>query len=155
MVLPLVQLPDERLHQSSALLNAASIPHADFAKMLTDMEETMYYAKGVGIAGVQVGYCHRVFLALRGKKVVPVVNPIITAHGDAMESMEEGCLSVPGLYHPVERWTSVRLQGLNERGLPIELKARGYFARVLQHETDHLNGILFVDRFEQQQQNKK
>jgi len=149
MILPLVQLPDERLHQSSPALILSTIKTSDFQSTLKDFHETMVDAKGVGIAGVQVGYCFQVFLAMNNNKPVYLLNPELIWHGDSTTLEEEGCLSVPGTYGKVERFASVRMKGLNERGIPVEIKARGYFARILQHEFDHLQGTLFVDRLAQ------
>jgi len=146
MVLPLVQLPDERLHKPSELVHRKTIVSAEFQQRLQDFHETMVHAKGVGIAGVQVGYSSQVFLAMNKNKPFYLINPEFVWHGEAEETDEEGCLSVPGTYGKIKRYTSVRMKGLNERGLPVELKARGYFARILQHEYDHLQGMLFVDR---------
>ena len=146
MVLPLVQLPDPRLHQPSIAVEPKTIHTTEFQKMLRDIEETMVAANGVGIAGVQVGFCYQVFHALHGKKLITVINPILLSVSTTHDTQEEGCLSVPKKYAPLARATSVRMAGLNERGLPIELKARGYFARILQHEFDHLQAVLFVDR---------
>ncbi len=146
MVLPLVQLPDARLHQPSLLVDGSIISSPEFQAMLQDMEETMIAANGVGIAGVQVGFCFQVFHAMHGRKRITVINPRLISTSASHTLEEEGCLSVPKKYAPVKRCTSVRMEGLNERGIPIELKARGYFARILQHEFDHLQGVLFVDR---------
>ncbi len=146
MVLPLVQLPNPRLHQPSLVVDTRTIHSKEFQTMLVDMEETMIAANGVGIAGVQVGFCYQVFHAMHGKKLITVINPTLLSASSTKDGQEEGCLSVPKKYAPVDRATSVRMTGLNQRGLPIELKARGYFARVLQHEFDHLQGVLFVDR---------
>ncbi len=146
MILPLIQLPDERLHHLSTMIKRSDISTTHFQQRLHDFRETMVHAKGVGIAGVQVGYCSQVFLAMNKEKPFYLINPEFVWHGEAMDTEEEGCLSVPGTYGKVKRYTSVRIKGLNERGLPIELKARGYFAKILQHEFDHLQGTLFVDR---------
>lgn len=146
MVLPLVQLPDARLHQPSLPVDPTTIVSHEFQAMLADMEETMIAAHGVGIAGVQVGFCYQVFHAMHGNKRMTVINPRLISTSSSHTLEEEGCLSVPKKYAPVKRCTSVRMEGLNERGLSIELKARGYFARILQHEFDHLQGVLFVDR---------
>lgn len=115
-------------------------------KLLRDMEETMLAEEGVGIAAPQVGVnLHMALMLLNGKKVVPILNPKIIAHSEEMNEGEEGCLSLRGHWGKVERWNEVTLQFMNVKGEKITLKLSGFNARVAQHETDHLNGILFID----------
>jgi len=114
-----------------------------------DMFHTMYAAPGIGLAANQVGLslCLAVIDLMPGKQRKPMVliNPSIDErHGSVVE--DEGCLSIPGFSARVKRSSKVRVTALNENGLPIEIEAEGLLARCLQHEIDHLNGKLYIDR---------
>jgi peptide deformylase len=115
--------------------------------LATEMTETMYAAPGVGLAANQVGLALRMFVYDAGDGEGPgaVANPeIVFEDGDQDE--EEGCLSIPGVYRPTRRALRVRLQGVDLAGAPVSIEAEGLRARIFQHETDHLNGALYVDR---------
>jgi len=115
------------------------------AKLADDMLETMYDAPGVGLAGPQVGVSLRVVVFDDGTGPRRLANPEL--HDMEGEQVgEEGCLSLPGLYFPVQRAMSVRVTGFELDGTPVEIEAHEFLARILQHETDHVNGILFIDR---------
>ncbi len=124
---------------------------ATFRPFVLDLFDTMMAEDGVGLAAPQVGVSERVLVLAvpikRHQRVdMTLVNPeIVTANG--WELGEEGCLSVPGVYDEVKRAYEIEIKALDETGKPIELKAEGYLARAIQHEIDHLNGVLFVDRF--------
>ena len=118
--------------------------------LIADLRDTMRAYNGVGLAANQVGVLQRVLvvdvpLDEERREQVAIVNPVIVSRSGA-EVGEEGCLSIPGIYDDVKRATRVRVRGLDEHGAPLELDAEGYLARALQHEVDHLDGILFVDR---------
>jgi peptide deformylase len=118
--------------------------------LIADLRDTMKAYNGVGLAANQVGVLQRVLvvdvpLDEERREQVAIVNPSIVSRSGS-EVGEEGCLSIPGIYDDVKRATRVRVRGLDERGAPLELEAEGYLARALQHEVDHLDGILFVDR---------
>ena len=118
--------------------------------LIADLRDTMRAYNGVGLAANQVGVLQRVLvvdvpLDEERREQVAIVNPVIVSRSGA-EVGEEGCLSIPGIYDDVKRATRVRVRGLDEHGTPLELDAEGYLARALQHEVDHLDGILFVDR---------
>ncbi len=121
--------------------------------LLDDMAETMYEAPGIGLAASQVGSDLRCIVVDIGhdesdpespRGLFKLVNPEITA-SSGKESMEEGCLSVPGVSERVTRASTVELKALNENGEPVEIKASGLLAVCFQHEIDHLNGKLFID----------
>jgi peptide deformylase len=115
--------------------------------LITEMTETMEKGKGVGLAAVQVGELLRLFITkIPGDVVRVFINPDILETSIEQATMEEGCLSIPGLYTDVTRPASVRVQAWNEKGRPFTLSAEEYLARVIQHEFDHLNGVLFLDR---------
>src|SRR5262245_38104305 len=119
-------------------------------ELIADMRETMHAYHGVGLAGNQVGVLQRVVVI-----DIPVddetrvrcalINPVIDRK-EGTETGEEGCLSMPGLYEDVRRARQVRVRALDEHGKAIEFNAEGYLARAVQHEVDHIDGILFVDR---------
>lgn len=117
----------------------------EIRRLLRDMRETMRNAPGVGLAAPQVGEDLQALVYGIPDAKGALINPEIQdAQGEQTET--EGCLSIPGLQGEVTRALSVKVAGLDERGRPVRLEAEGYLARVLQHEIDHLNGILFIDR---------
>jgi len=118
--------------------------------LFEQMEETMIGAKGVGLAAPQIGISKRIAIVNSepedGEKLIRMVNPRIVASSDETESLEEGCLSVPGIRGVVARAATVTVAYQDEKGTERTLEAGGLLARIIQHEIDHLNGILFVDR---------
>jgi peptide deformylase len=117
--------------------------------LVADMFETMYAEDGVGLAAPQVGIGQRVIVIdprEDGVKALALVNPEIVLVGDELDRAEEGCLSIPGLKEIVERAAMVEVTGLDLEGAPVRVAATGCLARILQHEIDHLDGILFIDR---------
>lgn len=140
------------VHFPEAVLRTKTRPVATVTdaerKLVRDMIETMYAENGVGLAANQVGIGQQIFVAsadqVRGKEIV-IFNPkIVRKQGSVKEF--EGCLSVPELFEPVKRAKTVWLTGTDLEGRPVELTATGLLARIFQHETDHLNGLLFIDR---------
>jgi peptide deformylase len=125
-------------------------------KLLDDMIDTMRDAPGVGLAAPQINVPLRVMVVEYGEdedenvppKLYQVINPEITRFGDEKEVGTEGCLSVPGYVGDVERPLEITLKGQNRLGKPIRIKAKGWLARIFQHELDHLDGVVFVDRAE-------
>ncbi len=121
-------------------------------KLIKDMHETMITASGVGIAAPQVGVNERIFLmTLDNKKVLPMINPEILEMSEAKELGEEGCLSLPNQWGKVERSKEVLVRFMDTKGQTTTLKFSGFEAREIQHETDHINGILFTDYLEDHQ----
>ena len=127
--------------------------------LIDDMVETMRVVPGVGLAAPQVNASWRVIVVEYGeeddeeKTAIPprlytVVNPEITRFSKESEVGSEGCLSIPGFAGEVERPLAVTIKGVNRRGQPIRIKAEGWLARIFQHEIDHLDGVLFIDRAE-------
>ena len=124
---------------------------ADLSALVRDMFETMYHAEGIGLAAPQIGISKRVIVVdLRREdepdEQVAVVNPRVTWSTKETEKESEGCLSIPGLEEVVQRPFGVRVEGSDPRGGPIVIEAEALYARALQHEIDHVDGILFVDR---------
>jgi len=122
-------------------------------KILAQMAETMYSAKGVGLAGPQVGINEQFIVADVGNGLLKLVNPrIVFAEGES--KMEEGCLSIPGVCFNIKRAQKVLVEGLNEKGEEVKISAEGLLSHVLQHEIDHLQGILIIDRAEEKEKKK-
>lgn len=141
--------------EKNPILRAVSEPvkkfDAGLRRFAKDLKDTMIAADGLGIAAPQVGKNIRVFIVALNHKsenevIVPMINPQITAHSAEVEVAEEGCLSVPGKYGNVERFKSVTVEFFDLGGERQVFELRGLNARVVQHETDHINGVLFVDR---------
>jgi peptide deformylase len=128
----------------------------DLQKLIDDMVETMREAPGVGLAAPQVDVPMRVIVVEFGdeededapKKLFTMVNPEITRMSNDSIVSTEGCLSIPGFQGDVDRSLTVTVKGQNRFGQPMRVKAKGWLARIFQHEIDHLNGILFIDRAE-------
>ncbi|KKM12934.1 peptide deformylase [Clostridiales bacterium PH28_bin88] len=117
----------------------------NIVKLLQNMADTMYDAPGVGLAAPQIGISKRVIVIDAGEGLIELINPeIISAEGQEVDV--EGCLSVPGLQGEVRRAARVKVAGLDREGKAVIVEGEGLLARVLQHEIDHLNGILFVDK---------
>ncbi len=120
--------------------------------IVEDMFETMYHAEGVGLAAPQIGLPHRIFVVDTHEEADPgrgrwaVINPEIVAVSRETEKATEGCLSIPGLEEMVERPMAVEVHGLDPDGQPVRIEAEALLARALQHEIDHLDGVLFLDR---------
>jgi len=119
--------------------------------LVRDMFETMYHAEGVGLAAPQIGLSKRVLVVDLRKEEQPearvaLVNPRLVWSSSETEKEYEGCLSIPGLEELVERPSSVRIEGRDPKGNEVVVEADEYFARALQHEIDHLDGVLFLDR---------
>jgi len=145
--LEIITAPDPRLKQKSKPVEAVT---GDIRKLMDDMLETMYAAPGIGLAAVQVGVPLRVIvmdLAVEGEEPRPrfFVNPEILEASDELAAYNEGCLSVPDFYEEVERPAHVRVRYVDYDGEIREIKADDMLATCLQHEMDHLEGILFVD----------
>ena len=161
----IIEVPDKRLKTISEPVSAVS---DETRALMDDMLETMYDANGIGLAAIQVGVAQRVIVMdLKGKSEEgeaeesseaqeedPLadegprffVNPEITWTSDALNNYQEGCLSVPGFYDDVERPAQCRVAFLGYDGAPQEIECDGLLATCIQHEMDHLNGIVFLDR---------
>lgn len=115
------------------------------ARLLKDMEETMYAADGVGLAAPQVGVSERLIVVDVGDGPIHIVNPVLEK-GEGIDVDREGCLSIPGVYGYVQRFAHVVVSGLDAKGKPLRVEGSGLLARALQHEIDHLDGVLFTDK---------
>lgn len=151
----IVTLPDPVLKRKAHTVNKFD---KDLHALLDDMVETMRDAPGVGLAAPQIGLSERIIVIEyferpedeeveeAPKKVWAVINPEIVKASEEMLMGVEGCLSIPGLIGEVERHMEVQVKGLNRHGKPMKVKAKGWLARIFQHEIDHLNGVLFTER---------
>jgi peptide deformylase len=144
---PLVILPDPVLRLVSKPVERVDAP---LLKLADDMLETMYDAPGIGLAAIQIGEPLRMLvidLAKEGDPPAPqiFINPEVLASSDERSVYEEGCLSIPDYYAEVERPATVRVKYLDRDGREQEVEADGLLATCLQHEMDHLNGVLFID----------
>jgi peptide deformylase len=127
----------------------------DVVRLAEDMIDTMITGNGIGLAGPQVGRLERIFTVRIGENDPLVfINPEITATSADLSSYEEGCLSIPGQYADVERPAELQLQAWNTRGRPFTIEASGLLATVIQHELDHLNGVLFIDHLSERKKKK-
>lgn len=120
----------------------------EIVALAQDMLETMHAFSGIGLAGNQVGVPLRIITVLHPetKENLVVVNPEVVAMSAEKELGEEGCLSIPEVYGKVERALRVTVRGMDLQGKEVEIEAQGLLARIFQHEIDHLDGVLFVDR---------
>ena len=115
-------------------------------KLLENMADTLYEAKGVGLAAPQIGISKRVVVIDTGEGLIELINPQIIKYSEETESCVEGCLSIPGIQGEVERYLKVAVRALNREGEEFEIEGEGLLARAFQHEIDHLHGVLYVDR---------
>lgn len=145
-LLPILEYPHPNLHKV-----AVPVSEVDdrIRKLCNDMLETMYDAQGVGLAATQIDVHERVVVldvSERGNEPMILINPEVTWKCDETASYQEGCLSVPGFNESVDRPTHIRVKALNEQGEPYEFEADGLLAVCVQHEIDHLDGKLFIER---------
>jgi peptide deformylase len=148
----IITLPDPILRRKAHPITRTD---GTLQTLIDDMIETMRVAPGVGLAAPQVGVSDRLIIVEypendeiedSPKKLYVVVNPEIKDRSEEVELGIEGCLSIPGLHGEVERAVAVTIKGLTRHGQPVKIKAKGWLARIFQHEVDHLDGVLFTDK---------
>lgn len=152
----IISLPDERLRQKSRRIGHIDASTEDLARHMIastlDWEESRDHEFGAALAAIQLGQAYRVVVIRNDfedkaeKSFGVFINPEIVKHEGEPEEAMEGCLSVPDRYGMVPRYPKVKVKALNLEGKPVRVTATGFLARVFQHEIDHTNGILFVDR---------
>jgi peptide deformylase len=158
--------PETRARRDAALrlvrkfgdpvLRASALPverfDGDLVSEARRMGELMHDALGIGLAATQVGVLHRVLVykAYEEDPLTVLVNPVVEWTSEELEVADEGCLSLPGVHVEVERPARVRVRAQDEHGEPLEIEADGLRARVIQHEVDHLDGVLILDRISRQ-----
>ncbi len=150
-ILKVARMGHPVLRTRARVLDPTEVRTAVFQKLVDDMIETMSEYEGIGLAAPQVHESVRLFVAgVEGKgedlKVLPFINPVITTIGDETVEDWEGCLSIPDIRGRVPRAREVLIKALDRRGKPFEMTLKNFPARVVQHETDHVDGVLFFDR---------
>ncbi|MDO8425746.1 MAG: peptide deformylase [bacterium] len=146
--LPVLVNPHPLLRQRAQEVTSETLAQLRREGFIDDLVKTMQVEDGVGIAAIQVGYLHRIIVVQEGMRVRVYINPTISSRSLRRESDVEGCLSVPGVVGTVRRARSCTLKALDVDGKLVVRKARGLVARIYQHEVDHLDGVLFIDRAE-------
>lgn len=147
----IIKIPDKILAKKTEIAVIADIKNGLHKELISDMRQAMVEHSGVGLAANQVGKDISIFVIdkkLAEENNVPdvFINPEITEYSKETDETEEGCLSIPDYWAPIKRAKKIKFKAVNESGDKLKLKARGFLARVLQHETDHLNGIVIKDR---------
>jgi peptide deformylase len=157
MILKVARIGHPVVRSPARAIKPEAFASPDFQRLVDDMVDTMHDYDGVGVAGPQVHVPWRLAVIEvpasdeRAREAVPLtvlVNPVVTPLGEEKERAWEGCLSVPDLRGVVPRWRRVRLEALDRHGKPFTVDAEGFFARVIQHECDHLDGSVYLDRME-------
>ncbi len=154
MVKEIVQLGHPALREVSKEIPEDKLMSDKTQSLVSDMKESLDSQEdGIGLSAPQVGVTERIFIVSHrlfendpAAKDLVFINPVVTWASDAKDTQEEGCLSIRGVYGDVERPMSVKIEAYNEGGKHLEYEASGILARVFQHEIDHLNGILFIDK---------
>lgn len=147
-MLKIITHPNSILRQTARELTSEEILSQKIKKLIEEMTETMLKNNGIGLAAPQVGQSIRLIAINSEKEIIAFINPKIIKKSWRKNIEEEGCLSIPGVFLPVKRHNSVTMEFLNLAGEKQILKAKNLLARVLQHEIDHLDGILFIDKAE-------
>lgn len=142
-VLSIRRFGDPALNEES--LPVREVDHG-IRDLIKNLAEIMYDAPGIGLAAPQVGVLKRVFIFDLGEGLVSYINPEIVWRSKKTEEEEEGCLSVPDIKVPIKRSEKIKVRALTPEGKKVEFRAEGLLARVIQHEVDHLDGILILDR---------
>lgn len=145
-ILKIITNPNAKLRKKSAKISGKEILSLKFKELCFDMEKTMFKKDGVGLAAPQISKNIRLCVVNTGDGPIHLINPVIKKKSFRKEWGEEGCLSVPDVFGQVKRHKKVLCQYLDRNCEEVELEAEGLLARVIQHEIDHLDGILFIDK---------
>lgn len=148
MILPIITHPNSILRQKAKEVELKEIKTYEIKKLIFDMKETVEAAGGIGLAAPQVGHSRRIIVIFLENKKIALINPKITYFSWRKKVVEEGCLSIPGRFGLVKRSKLIKVTAQDEDGKEIKFKAKNLLARVIQHEIDHLDGILFIDKAE-------
>lgn len=138
--------PNPQLRKNSAEVSKAEVLSSEMKRFVEELKKTMTEEKGVGIAAPQVGVHKRIIIIDTGNGLHAFFNPVVVRRSFWKMENEEGCLSVPGVFGIVRRSRAITVLALNEHAEPITISANKFPATVFQHEIDHLNGILFIDK---------
>lgn len=145
MIKEITKYPNEILRCQAEAVEADLLVAGKYDHLAQDLIESMQEHGGLGIAAPQIGVSLRVVVIDTKQGPLALFNPEISAFSWRKKTDEEGCLSLPGVYGMVKRSLKISVRALNRAGKRIDFKAEGLFARVIQHEVDHLNGVLFID----------
>ena len=151
----ITKIPNKILAKTTEKVALKEIKNGSFKDLVLEMKTSMKENIGIGLAANQINKDLSIFVIdekLAAENGVPEVffNPEITEYSKTQDEMEEGCLSIPGYEANIIRSKKIKIKAIDENGNKVKLKARGFLARVLQHETDHLNGLVIKDRFNEQ-----
>ena len=144
MILPIIINPNDILRQKAK--EVVDVKSKKTQQLIYNMAETMKKEDGIGLAAPQINESLRIVVVNATNKPLVLINPKITKKSWKKESGGEGCLSVPNVYGMVKRHKSIKVKFLNQRGKRVKIQAQDMLARVIQHEIDHLDGILFIDK---------
>jgi peptide deformylase len=143
--LKVIEYPNPILRKKASKIK--DFGSAELGKLISEMVEILKSAEGLGLAAPQVGKSRRVCVAREeNNNFMVLINPVITASSRKKIPISEGCLSFPGKFYSISRPESIKVRHIDEKGKKCKIKASGLLARVIQHEVDHLDGILFIDR---------
>ena len=143
MILKIIRYPNPILRKKCKAVKKVD---AKIRKLINDMIETLHSAPGVGLAAPQIGESIRLITVDIGEGAFAMVNPKIKEKNKVLQTFDEGCLCMPGIIGPVSRASKITVDGLDRHGEKMTIEAEGFLATVLQHEIDHLEGIIFLDR---------
>lgn len=146
MRIPVLHNPNPELRIKADEIKPADIFSDEIQSLIDHMVDTMIAENGVGLAATQVGVNKRIFVAETRNGIQAFINPVITKKSAKEIDSEEGCLSVPGTFGLVKRSKRIEATGLDRKGNPIKIKTGGLLAVIFQHEIDHLDGVLFIDK---------
>ena len=146
MPLTIITEPNPILRQKAKEINKEELKSPGMKELILGMKEIVETAGGVGLAAPQVAKSLRLIVIFLDNKKLILINPEIIKYSWRKEYAEEGCLSVPGNFGKVRRSKTIKVKALDEEGKNMEFTANNFFARVIQHEIDHLDGILFIDK---------
>jgi len=146
MILDITTHPNEILRAENKKISQKELKTDEFKRFVFDMAETMRKKDGIGLAAPQVGKNIKMCVINTEKGDLILINPKIIRKSFRKETDEEGCLSIPGVFGKVKRSKKIKVNALNSKGDKISFSASGLFARVIQHEVDHLHGVLFIDK---------
>ena len=151
----ILTLGHDSLRQKAAPVANIKKETHKWQKIAQEMLEAIKKGKGVGLAGPQIGLMHQIFVvSIDGDEPRVFINPSIVETSQELTKYEEGCLSIPGIWADVIRPKTVKIQAWNEKGRPFTIEAGGLLARVILHEYDHLEGVLFIDRLPEAKQKR-
>lgn len=154
MTLPIITIPNPILRKKAKKIALKDIKTAEFQKLIDDMSKTMK-KDGIGLAAPQINKSIRLIIVSHKDGPLAMINPQITYKSFRKETDQEGCLSIPNTFGDVKRSKTIKAKYTDREGKEILLKAQGLLARVIQHEVDHLDGVLFIDKAKNVKENVK